>query len=280
MQLFAHEHLRLSLDQKQPILAHEAEKGKDYLCPECAGILRVRGGRARQIHFFHLKTSPLCRQHQKGIIHINLQMHLKDLLAEEGAELEYHFPSIGRIADVACLKSKRVFEIQYSPISINEAESRSKDYESLGFQIIWILHDHRFNKRALSAAEEFLRQGTCYFTNMDQETRGLIYDQFEILQKGRRVFRGSPLRIDLKCPKKRNNDSLELPLIIQKRLEKQSIFHQGDLVDRFFSGGISTFLFDLEKKFSAATKQFSLWEKLKESYHILFHFLLGGVIER
>lgn len=276
MQLFALEGLT---GQKQPILAHEAEKGKDYLCPECKATLRVRGGTTRQIHFFHLKTSPLCRQHQKGIIHINLQIHLKDLLMHEGAELEYHFPSIGRIADVACLKSKRIFEIQYSPISVTEARERSKDYESLGFQIIWILHDRRFNKRTLSAAEEFLRQKMCYFTNMDHEKRGLIYDQFEILQNGKRVFRGSPLRIDLQTPKKNNSTTLDLPSIIQKRLEKHSIFHHGDLVDRFFSGGLSTFVFDLEKKFSNKKTHFSFWKKLQESYHVLFHFLLSGVIQ-
>lgn len=278
MQLFALEAPSLYPDQKEPILAHEAEKGKDYLCPECNATLRVRGGRTRQIHFFHLKNSSICRQHQKGIVHLNLQLHLEELLANEGAKLEYHFPAIGRIADVACLKTKRIFEIQYSPISLNEAQSRSKDYESLGFQIIWILHDRRFNKRTLSSAEEFLRQGMCYFTNMDHEKRGLIYDQFEILKDGKRVFRGNPLRIDLKSPKKMSGAALDLPFAIQKRLTKHSMFHHGDLVDRFFSGGLSAFIFKLEEKFLQKKETLSFWKKMKHGYDLLFHFLLNGAI--
>lgn len=273
MQLYAHDPSQVP---KRPILANEAEKGKDYLCPECKNFLRIRGGNNRQIHFFHLKTPLSCRQHQKGIIHIQLQLYLQSLLSEEETQLEAAFPSIGRIADVACLKTKKIFEIQYSPISLHEAKGRTEDYARIGFQIVWILHDRRFNKKNLSAAEEYLRQGTCYFTNMDHEGGGKIYDQFEIIQKGKRVYRASPLNVDLKCAKKNIGSSLELPKMLQKRLEKQPLYHQGDLADHFFSGRAS-FLLDLEKKFSLKKSALSPWKKIKEGYHILIQLLLEGV---
>ncbi|HSX12292.1 MAG TPA: competence protein CoiA family protein [Rhabdochlamydiaceae bacterium] len=190
MQLYA-------ISQKNLILASRAEKGKDYLCPECKAPLRVRGGQERQLHFFHLSANPHCKQHQKGVIHLKLQLYLQSLLKEEDAQMEYSFPQIGRIADIACLNSKRIFEIQYSPISLEEAAARTKDYQSLGFQLIWLLHDHQFNKRKVTAAELFLRKGACYFTDFDENGIGIIYDQFEVVRRGRRLFRGKPTPVDL-----------------------------------------------------------------------------------
>lgn len=276
MQLYA---LDPSAAQNCLILASEAEKRKNYLCPECQNFLRARGGNSRQTHFFHLKSSPNCRQHQKGIIHIQLQLYLASLLKEEGAQLEVAFPAIGRIADVACLKSNKIFEIQYSPITLVEARERTQDYARLGFTLTWLLHDHRFNKRNLTAAELFLREGSCYFTNMDERSNGTIYDQIEIIQNGKRVFRGYPLKVNLKMVKKSVHTSQELPAMIQKRVASQPFFHQGDLLDRFFSGGLSTFLFELEKKFTSSQQTFSLWKKIKEGYTILFHLLLQGVVK-
>ena len=47
------------------------------------------------------------------------------------ASLEHRFPSIGRIADVALLPEKIIFEIQCSLISISEVEKRITDYATL-----------------------------------------------------------------------------------------------------------------------------------------------------
>lgn len=212
MQLYA-------FHEKKFILAADASKGKDYLCPECSSTLRVRGGNRRQLHFFHLKAPPSCKQHQKGEIHLKLQLHLQTLLADEDPRLEFRFPQIDRIADVACLKSKKIFEIQYSPISFEEAQKRTQDYESLGFQVIWVLHDHQFNKRKLSPAESYLRTKLCYFTDFDKQERGIIYDQLETVHGNRRVFRGPPIQVDVKNPLKR-----AAPFIAERtRGEKPSI---------------------------------------------------------
>ncbi|HSX04282.1 MAG TPA: competence protein CoiA family protein [Rhabdochlamydiaceae bacterium] len=250
MQLYA-------LSQKSLILASQAEKGKDYLCPECSSILRIRGGKERQLHFFHLKANDSCKQHQKGLIHLKLQLHLQTLLSEENPQLEFHFPEISRIADVACLKSKRIFEIQYSPISLEEAQNRTKDYESLGFRLIWILHDHQFNKRKVSAAEAFLRTKTCYFTDFDKEGRGSAYDQFEILRGNRRVFRSPPFKVDLKN-------------LLQHPLEKGQFYCKGALPDRLFRNGM--------QQVKRINKP-SLLQKLQRSYSSLLHLLLRGVSE-
>lgn len=187
MQLYARQ-------EKTYVLAVDAQKHKNYSCPECQGALRVRGGPHRKAHFYHIAGAPHCRQAGKSMAHLQTQLFLKQKLEE--SFLEYPFPSIGRIADVFWKKENTVFEIQCSSLSLSEAQKRCEDYTSLGLKVIWILHDKTFNKKNLSAAEAFLRLKGCFFTNFDDKGRGLIYDQFELVQKNRRLFWGHLLEID------------------------------------------------------------------------------------
>lgn len=211
MQLYA-------FSDERPLFAGQACKGKNYFCPECKSPVRLRGGPSRQLHFYHLHAHKNCRQHQKGPVHIQLQLIVQSLLPE--GQIERAFPKIGRIADVACEKSKRIFEIQVSPISAQEVKARTADYESLGYRVIWVLHEKRFNKRMLTSAELAL-QGKCrYFSNMTEKGKGMIYDQFEQLEGARRFNRGAPLRVDLKT------------------FFLEPFFHAGDLTHRILLGQI------------------------------------------
>lgn len=236
MQLYA-------LDDHSPILAAEALKQKNYQCPECLSVVRLRGGPHRQFHFYHIRSRPSCRQHQKSLAHLQLQLHLKSLIPS--SSLEKPFPQISRIADVAWEEKRIVFEIQCSSISLSEAQSRSEDYARAGYTAIWILHDKRFNKKNLSAAENFLRTRGCYFAK-----EALIYDQFDVLQGSRRVFRGPELPIDPTQP----------------IFENGRLFFTGDLADRALKdpGAIKK----LEKR--AVKRRFSL----KKIYLFFFHAAL------
>lgn len=178
------------------VLASFASKGENYHCPECQNVVRLRGGPHRQPHFFHLKAHRECRQHQKGPIHIALQLYVQSLMPN--GQMERAFPEIGRIADFACDETRRIFEIQVSPISGEEVEARCRDYESLGYEVVWILHDNRYNKRRLSPAEIALHGKCRYFSNMNANAKGIIYDQFEEIAGFRRIKRGPPVRIDLR----------------------------------------------------------------------------------
>ncbi len=176
MQIFA-------LDENRPIQALGAMKGKNYICPECGELVRLKAGKRRVTHFFHPKRNPKCLLAQKGLIHLRLQRFIQYLFDDEGAEIEKAFPSIGRIADVACIKSKRIYEIQYSPMTLEEAKARCNDYESIGFQVIWILHDATYNRRKMRPVEQFLLSKNCYYANMDTEGNGMIYDQLSLYGK-------------------------------------------------------------------------------------------------
>lgn len=232
MQLYA-------LEGSTPIAASHAEKEKNYHCPECGSIVRLRGGPSRQTHFYHLLLSKECKQHTKSLEHLQLQWRLLDLIGEEG-QMECSFPSIRRIADVAWHAKKIVFEIQRSNLSMEEAQNRTSDYQKAGYTVIWILHDKQFNRSTLSAAENYLRQAPCYFTNIDPKGKGIVYDQFEVIEGHRRLFKGPQLPISptaISSLPKVTYPNIRLPQLILQRLEKWGCYAAGDLLCRLLKEG-------------------------------------------
>lgn len=230
MQLYA-------LEENRPISAVKAAKGKDYICPECRSAVRIRGGPSRQIHFYHRSLPRQCRQHEKSEEHIHTQLRLLSLLP--GARMEHRFPGIERIADIAWIPQKIVFEIQCSPISLEEAKGRVLDYGAAGYSIVWILHSREFNKKNLSAAESFLRSIPCYFTDIDKEGHGTIYDQFEVIRASRRLFKGPPLQVALEkfFPLPSLDFNYSLPQAAKMRIEKWKCYADGDLFCRIVQEG-------------------------------------------
>lgn len=232
MQLYAFD------ETKQVVFAREARRQKDYFCPECEGILHVRGGLHRQDHFYHLAAMHQCRQSGKSIEHLNVQLFFLNLLPPGECFLERRFPEIGRIADVVWSEKKIVFEIQCSFISRQEVQERNRDYLSLDYEPVWILHDSRFNRDRLTGAEVFLYDRPHYFTDMNEKGEGMVYDRFSRIEKGRRIDRLESLIIDITCPKKveRPLDFSEKVLgVIEGRLKRSSLYFSNDLVDRFLN---------------------------------------------
>ncbi|MFS8564360.1 MAG: hypothetical protein LVR00_08700 [Rhabdochlamydiaceae bacterium] len=254
MQLYA-------LHKQVPILAQAASKKQHYQCPECASLVQVRGGPHRQLHYFHVRKNRHCRQHSKSIAHLKIQLHLKSLIPE--VTLEKSFPAIGRIADVAWEERKIVFEIQCSPISKEEVESRCRDYEKAGYTPVWILYAKRFNKRNLTAAESFLRKRPCFFADGFK-----IYDQFEIIHRGKEFLRGPPLVVLLNQPLSKIPSLTSPPLAVSVRA--WPISFQGDLLHRLSEGTLPHLKY-LEKRFAKHSTLFS-W---KGFYRELFYNLLA-----
>jgi len=189
----------------RPLSATEAEKGVTYLCPECQGAVRLRGGQLRKLHFYHLSDNHSCRQNGKSPTHLRLQNLLKELLS---AQLEHHFPSISRIADAYCPEKKMVFEVQCSPISLEEMESRNRDYASIGLDVVWLLLERRFSKYQFNFPH--------YFTNGYS-----FYDRL-----GRQKF---PVDLSQRIVMP---ERAKLPHFLKNR----EISFSGDLVHRFYMG--------------------------------------------
>lgn len=216
----------------QPILAKNAVKQKNYFCMECNAVLRLRGGEERQLHFYHLHPSS-CHLAKKSLEHIHTQLHIASFFPSEHIFLEQRFPSIGRIADVVYQKEHYVFEVQCSPISIDEIKMRNHDYESLGYHVVWILHESRFNRARLTKAEEFLLAHPHYFTDMNAQGRGILYDQCARIQGSYRIVKSAKYLIDLSQPIRLTKQDLRhfFP-VAAFRQTHWKLFFKGDICDR------------------------------------------------
>jgi competence protein CoiA len=179
------------------ISSSEAQKEFTYLCPECKNPLRLRGGDLRRLHFYHPDFTHLCRQNGKSETHLALQMHIQQLLLED-CLLERPFNEIGRIADCFWISKKQVIEIQCSMITGAEIAKRTKDYESLGLRVLWILHERTFNKKRVTQAEAFLRSYPHFFTNFNERGQGVIYRQKSQERGGFRIEWGLKEVVDLR----------------------------------------------------------------------------------
>lgn len=281
MQLYA-------IDSKGIVVnAQQASRHVNYSCLECLDIVRLRGGPQRRCHFYHPEPTIFCRQHQKGPIHLHLQSYFLQQLPLGDCQLELSFPSIRRIADVAWLSQKIVFEIQCSPISAKEVLARNQDYQQMGWSVVWILHDQRYNQIRLSAAEIALRSLPHFFSNMNALGIGVIYDQFDICDQGIRRHRLAPLPIDFQeAPYFYSSKSLNNSFnFLQQRVQNWPYFFKGDLVDLFFKSPHASYLEQVQQ----IEKQFYIDELLKKRsqilakywqkfvltpYQILFRFLL------
>ncbi len=231
MQLYAYDH------NKNLILAKLAQKHLDYSCFECGNIVRLRAGKYRQPHFFHLLPNRKCLLSQKSLNHIQTQCYLQKIIPAGSCFLEVRFPKINRIADAVWEREKLIFEVQCSPITKNEVEERNRDYESLGYSVVWILHDKRFNKKRACACEDFLQRNPHYFTNIDAIGRGFIYDQVEIIEKGLRLYSKRVGIVNIANPKRAftRPKSQNLPKNVIFRLYSWPIFFEGDLLDGFIN---------------------------------------------
>lgn len=260
------------------IAASKALRHFNYQCLECGEKVRVRGGLHRHSHFFHLKpAASLCKLHAKGMDHLEVQNHLLKLLPDGEAFLEHSFTEIGRIADVAWPVKKLIFEVQCSPISSQEIKQRTQAYRSIGYQVVWILHDKQFNRLRLSAAELSLQTIPHFFTNIDNNGNGLIYDQYSIFKKGMRMGKLERLPIDLSKPRQLTREiSIEIPPVLKKRITHWPFYFSGDLIDR--SMGLSNYLslaIQPENKKSLWKRMKGwLWRFIGRPYTLLLQFFL------
>ncbi len=264
MQLFAS-------DNTGVVPAAQAEKHRNYRCPECGLAVRLRGGPHRQPHYYHLRRTSDCRQHQKSAEHLQAQLKLLQLLPEGECSLERPFPSIGRIADTVWETANIVFEVQCSPISKEEVEARTADYRSIGLEIVWILHEKRFNKKNLTAAESHLRAQTCYYTNMSPSGQGTFYDQFEVVHGARRLFKGTKLPLAIHRPIPRSS----WPSSLNQRYATWTLSFSGDLLDRLKSSKDIAHLAAIEKSFEPKPgPQFMLTLPVKRIYSLALDGLI------
>ncbi len=183
--------------------------------------------------------------------HKTIQKILTTFLPE--AKLEISFPQINRIADVVYFPKKIIFEVQCSPISLQEVQKRNRDYGSIGYTVIWILHDHHFNKKTLSYAELYLRKNLSYYTSITTYGHGFFYDQLEFFQGSQRVYRSRPLILKNFLPQTLKKIPRYFPKSLQEKLKRSPFYLYGDMTDALINQKLGP-IKQLEKAFAPTTK--------------------------
>ncbi len=188
--------------------------------------------------------------------------------------MEVAFSSIGRIADVVWEKKRLIYEVQCSSITADEVTTRNRDYASLGYQVIWVMHDKRFNKRSLTAAEAYLWSQPHLYTDINNRNEGHFYDQFAIVKNGRRTRRlsRSPVDPTLIHPVTSKNHFSQRTL---NRLEQWSYCFAGDVSYCEAFDDLST---PSEWEDNNSITKLNYWRlalaRLKRAYQTLFYLAL------
>lgn len=163
--------------------------------------------------------------------HEAIQNFLKQALP--GTQLEKNFTEIGRIADVVYFPKKIIYEVQCSSIDLQEVIKRNRDYKSIGFHVIWILHDRHFNKTFVPPAELYLRKRGAYYTSLTPHGYGFFYDQLDFFEGALRVYKGKPLVLKNFLPTKISSIPNSYPDFLKTRLQHQPYSLAGDLTSTF-----------------------------------------------
>ncbi len=216
------------------VYAAEAEERRPYRCSGCGSPVRVRKGPSRVPHFYHLARASSCRLYSKSEDHLLAQLSLKKLLPAGETVIERPFPRILRVADVAWETRKIIFEIQCSFLTPREAEHRMEDYQTAGYQVVWILDDRIFNRKILRPAEQLVRLFPCYYATL-RKGDPIFYDQFEIFHRNYRIKKGHHLKIHIEKPRTLPSFSWEedrFPSQIIQKAAKTSLYFQGDLLHK------------------------------------------------
>lgn len=262
---------------KSLVFAKNATTKEPYYCIECASQMRLRRCISRQEHFYHVRERKNCRHRGKGLRHQHIQAYL--LRENPKLQLEKAFPSIKRIADLAWQEKLIVFEIQCSPISLDELSKRNLDYKSLGYDCVWILDEARFNQNRLQAAEKGLESHSHYYAKIEDNFGKVhIYDQFEIFFKGFRRARSRPLFVDLSKPfenKRSPHIQQKAASMLANKRKLWKLSFRGDLMEKLSSQKKNSPLADFVKQQLLREKRLkrsSLIRKIKERLHGFFYF--------
>jgi hypothetical protein len=127
------------------IEAAEAQRGLNYVCPKCRGIVIPKQGRKVIWHFAHKPPTDCIWATGETLAHLEAKKLVRDALVTRGlrAEMEYIVATLpgDRRADVMVWSPEEVplaIELQHTSIGLDEIEKRAFSYAGAGIAQIWI----------------------------------------------------------------------------------------------------------------------------------------------
>ncbi len=124
---------------RERIDAFIAERGPEYRCPECEGVVILKKGRKVIDHFAHKPPTDCSWASGETRAHLEAKLLVAKALAGRGLRAEVEFvvntlPGDRRADVIAWSPNGRqiAFELQHTPIDLNEIESRASSYARAG----------------------------------------------------------------------------------------------------------------------------------------------------
>lgn len=122
-----------------------AGRGPEYHCPQCKGIVILKRGRIIINHFAHKPPADCSSATGETRAHLEAKLLVANTLTGRGLEAKVEFivntlPG-DRRADVMAWSPKGLqiaFELQHTPIDLNNIERRASSYANAGVAQIWI----------------------------------------------------------------------------------------------------------------------------------------------
>lgn len=122
-----------------------AQRGPEYRCPKCGGAVILKKGRKVIDHFAHMPPTDCSWSAGETRAHLEAKLLVAKAIAGRGlrAEVEFVVNTLpgDRRADVMAWSPKGLqiaFELQHTPICLDEIEKRASSYAHAGIAQIWI----------------------------------------------------------------------------------------------------------------------------------------------
>ncbi len=116
------------------VIARKASRTNRYLCPECKQPLTFKAGRVVVWHFAHHPYAACPLSEGESLRHMEMKEQAGKLFDSDNYEVKL---MASRRADLVIFDGI-VVECQESSLSIQEWESRTKDYNAAGYPVLWL----------------------------------------------------------------------------------------------------------------------------------------------
>jgi hypothetical protein len=146
----------IALEKDARVEPEVAARGRDYACPRCGAVVRVRRRRGYVTHFFHLVLKG-CASEAEGRLHLLTKSLIGSEYRRRGLDVQYEWSMRDELrvrgsravydavderrADVMIWQKQHIYAVEVQDSHMSEAEfhARCSDWESFGVSVLWLV---------------------------------------------------------------------------------------------------------------------------------------------
>lgn len=167
----------MNLTRKE--IQHLKQKAVKFYCPTCQEAVLIKAGNQKIPHFAHYTMNQCpASESGEGIYHEQGKFLLYQWLKKQGLEvtLEKYIPEIQQRPDILLKINEKQIAIEYqcAKVSVEEINSRTTGYQSIGITPIWILGANLLDRQGKNSFKinSFTQQ---FIHRFSQELPSVLY---------------------------------------------------------------------------------------------------------